>query len=386
MFPLDTLRTAYRATPLTTVVGISLLLISACGGSGEESPVDDAGQSQLHAPPAGTVTAPAPEPSPVPTPTPAPAPTPVPGPAPTPGLSPTPISPPAADFVPSGYKLVFAEEFGGSALDRGHWCTRYGWGGGDKPQVADAQCTWLDAGGLDFLNDEQQRYVDVNREGRSLHEVSGGTLRLVATRTRANDVDAPYESAMIRSKQAFRPDAKTSLYLTARMKLPDVRGSWPAFWLIADRKADGTSVWPPEIDIMEGALNEVEETSNMVHMGAKQQNFGGEGISGKPPILFATSEIDPAWTNFHSATSLRGRWVEFSLEWAQSSVCFFVDGRKVLCQRYQWIDNQKIAAQPASIIMSFSVGGGWAGRHGVDDAAFPIAFEVDHIRVYRKGG
>ena len=91
--------------------------------------------------------------------------------------------------------------------------------------------------------------------------MSGGTLRLVATRTRANDVDAPYESAMIRSKQAFRPDAKTSLYLTARMKLPDVRGSWPAFWLIADRKADGTSVWPPEIDIMEGAHSEAANDS-----------------------------------------------------------------------------------------------------------------------------
>ena len=260
-----------------------------------------------------------------------------------------------------------------------------GWPGGEKAQISDAQCVWLDPNGLDFLNDEQQRYVDVNRQGRALHEVSGGTLKLVATRTRVDDHDAPYESAMIRSKQTFRPDARNSLYLTARVKMPDVRGSWPAFWLIPDKLPDGASQWPPEIDIMEGALNEQEETNNMVHMGGKQQNFGGSGILGKPPILFATDEIDRTWTNFHHATSLRERWVEFGLEWTHTSVCFFVDGRKVLCQAYQWIDNNKAPAQPASIIMSLSVGGSWAGRCGVNDAAFPITYEIDHIRVYRKG-
>lgn len=367
MFPLDTLRTAYRATSLWAAVGISFLLLGACGGSGDASNTDEVGQGQLHTPGA------APSPG---------SPSPTPGPAP----APQPIAPPVGDHVPPGYKLVFAEEFSATTLDRGQWCTRYGWGGGDPPQVIDPPCVWLDASGLDFLNDEQQRYVDVNREGRALHEVSGGTLRLVATRTRTGDVDAPYESAMIRSKQTFRPDARTSLYVTARVKMPDVRGSWPAFWLIPDRKPDGSSQWPPEIDIMEGALNEVEETNRMVHIGAKQQNFGGHGIAGKPPILFASAEIDREWTNYHHPTSLRERWVEFGLEWTLGSACYFIDGRKVLCQAYQWIDNKRLVAQPASIILSFSIGGDWAGRYGVADAAFPIQFESDHIRVYRKGG
>ena len=130
----------------------------------------------------------------------------------------------------------------------------------------------------------------------------------------------------------------------------------------------------------------VEETANMVHIGSKLQNFGGQGIaSARPPITFAVPEIDREWTNYHAPTSLRERWVEFALEWGPDSVCFYVDALKILCQSYQWIDNARKPAQPASIIMSMSVGGAWAGRYGVDDAAFPTFFEIDHVRVYRRG-
>jgi hypothetical protein len=33
-------------------------------------------------------------------------------------------------------------------------------------------------GNLDFLNDEQQRYVDTNRNGQAMHVEAGGTLSL----------------------------------------------------------------------------------------------------------------------------------------------------------------------------------------------------------------
>lgn len=361
MPPLDTPRTAYRARSipagLLALCPLLFCLLAACGGSGAD-PAPVAPQED------GTPTA---------------------GDVPAPVAPPMPVAPPVADHAPPGYQRVFAEEFGAGSLDRRLWCTRFGWGGGAQPQVADPECIWRDPGGLDWLNDEQQRYVDFNRHGRVMHEVSGGVLRLLATRTRVHDAQAPYEAAMVRSKWTFRPDAKSSYYLTSRMKLPNVRGTWPAFWLIPDRRPDGSSQWPPEIDIMEGALNEVEETANMVHIGAKPQNFGGQGIAaGRPPITHAVNEIDREWTNFHASGSLRDRWVEFALEWMADSVCYYIDGRKVLCQRYQWLDNGRKLAQPASIIISFSIGGEWAGRHGIDDAAFPTAFEIDHVRAYRR--
>ena len=32
------------------------------------------------------------------------------------------------------------------------------------------------------------------------------------------------------------------------------------------------------------------------------------------------------------------------------------------------------------------IGGNWAGRYGVDNAAFPQALEIDYVRVYHKTG
>ena len=71
------------------------------------------------------------------------------------------MAPPAADHAPAGYQLVFADEFSTATLDRGQWCTRFGWDGGAKPQVVDQACVWRDPGGLDFLNDEFNRQLDL---------------------------------------------------------------------------------------------------------------------------------------------------------------------------------------------------------------------------------
>jgi hypothetical protein len=41
----------------------------------------------------------------------------------------------------------------------------------------------------------------------------------------------------------------------------------------------------------------------------------------------------------------------------------------------------------AHVILDLAIGGPkWAGRHGVDDAAFPQGLEIDYLRVYQKPG
>ncbi len=287
------------------------------------------------------------------------------------------------DYVPSGYQLFFSDEFNGSSLDRSRWCTRYPYGSGPIPQVMDGACTSNGQGTLDFLNDEQQRYVDFNTRGEPMHVVSGGALKLMATRTRA-DSWSPYEAGMLRSKETFRPDASHSYYVTTRLNLPAVRGSWLAFWLIPTVNANGKTSWPPEIDILEAGLNGVEDTENMIHMGAKRQNWGGWGPAGAAPVTFNSPDFEPVWGNYKSTSSLRNRWVEIGLEWTANSTCYFVDGKKVLCEEYRWVGNDGAVAPPAVLILNFAVGGHWAGRHGIDAAAFPTSMGVDHVRVYKK--
>ena len=300
------------------------------------------------------------------------------------GCTPPPVPPPEAseDFHPAGYQQVFADEFDGTELDRDTWCTRYIYGGG-ATAVTDPACSRNGDGTLDFLNDEQQRYVDTNRRGERMHVVAGGVLQLRATRTRTNDSWASYESAMIRSKELFRPTASRSYYLTARVRLPDVVGTWPAFWLNSDRRSNGSTTWPPEVDILEGAYNGRDDRADMLHQSVIIR--GAQTASGDHDYTFTAPEFDRQWNNYHADSSLRARWIEVGLEWTATGLCYFVDGYKTACENYRWVENGGAQAAPAHVLLNLAIGGGWAGRYGIDDAKFPTSYDIDHVRVYAKG-
>ncbi len=281
------------------------------------------------------------------------------------------------DHRPPGYELVFSDEFEGDQLNRRLWCTRYIYQGGSAPQVRDRDCQANNRGTLDRLNDERQRYVDINSEGRALHEVNGGILTLVATKTGAAG-ETPYQSAVIRSKQTFKPDARRSLYVTARVRLPKVRGTWPAFWINpGPDEVSGKLSWPPEIDIFDSPLNEKEDRENMLHVGAVPSSAPRELLESDP--LF-----NRKWRNYVTPYSLRERWMETAAEWTHDKVCFFVDGVRVMCEAYAWRHRDGREAPPGHVLLSFAIGGSWAGRHGIDDGSFPAGFSIDHVRVYEK--
>lgn len=281
---------------------------------------------------------------------------------------------PGSDFHPAGYRLVFAEEFEGNALDRGQWCTRYIYAGGPAVQTPDPACTPDGKGTLDFLNDEAQRYRDVDVKGKPLHEVGGGRLTLVATKSPELD---HYESAMIRSKRLFKPEPTKSLYLTARVRLPSIRGTWPAFWLNSDRDAQGKLAWPPEIDIFEAPVNDREDRVEMLKVGAATR--------GRPRnMYFMHADFSAKWRTYHAQRSLRDRWVESGLEWTNEGVCYFLDGIKLMCEEYRWVHVDGRQAPAAHILLNLAIGGEWAGRHGIDDARFPARFSIDHLRVYER--
>jgi beta-glucanase (GH16 family) len=288
----------------------------------------------------------------------------------------------AADFHPDGYRLVFADEFSGKELDRTLWCTRYIYGGGAKPQIVDPECQRKGDGTADVLNDEKQRYVDFNTKKEPMHVVSSGVLSLRATKT-GKSAKAPYEAAMVRSKRLFVPTSETSYYMTARVMLPNVRGTWPSFWLNSDRKPDGTTNWPPEIDIFEGALNEKEDTEYMVRVGAQIRGTT-QTRSGKREITFAAPELNRRWTTYKASRSLRDRWIEVAGEWSVDGICYYVDGYKVMCEKYEWMYKHGAPAAPAHLLLNLAIGGSWAGRHGIADDKFPTEYQIDHVRVYAK--
>ncbi len=297
-------------------------------------------------------------------------------PQPTPSEPAPQPSRPAAptDHHPAGYQLAYAEEFEGYALDRRQWCTRYVYAGGPPLQLNDFECTRDAKGTLDFLNDEQQRYRDMDATGKPLHEVRDGMLTLIATKSPG----APhYEAGMVRSKRLFKPDETKTLYITARVKLPSVRGTWPAFWLNSDRDERGNVAWPPEIDIFEAPLNGREDRDTMLKVGAATRGR-------EKKMVYMASSFSERWRNYNAPKSLRDKWIETGLEWTKDGVCYFLDGTKLMCEDYQWIHNDGRQAPPAHILLNLAIGGEWAGRHGIDDAKFPAKFSIDYVRVYER--
>lgn len=305
-----------------------------------------------------------------------------------------------ADHHLSGYRLISHDEFGGTALDRSLWCTRYQYDGGPALEVPDGKCLGEDPatgktlGTLDTLGgdgtaqgQESEVYRDVNADGAATHTEQDGYLALHATKTRADQPFLKYESAMIRSKREYQPTAGHPLYLTARVKQPDVLGTWPAFWL-AGGYGDGhiRPPWPPEIDILEGPYNDSGQYANVMHTAV--QSYGCEGPCPQGPFDYSYSApgFDTGFGDYHAASSLRSKWLEVGLEWYTDHACWYLDGTKLACQHYTWVANEggQKDTNPASVLLNLAVGGPWAGADGVDDAKFPAEYDIDHVRIYRR--
>lgn len=256
----------------------------------------------------------------------------------------------------AGWELVFSDEFNGHSLDRNKWATRY---------IYENET-------LDRFNDEKERYRDYQN-----HVLSDGVLSLVARRDEAG----VYESGMIRTHRTFYYG-----YYEARVFLPAGKGVWPAFWLVGDYDIDGKTWHPPEIDIFEYVINGVEDKDNMLHSAVADK-------SGNDAEAF--SYVDPSFRLKHKELyadgPLNAAWHTAGLVWAPDRVSFFWDGRHIYTRSYKWLRKDGLLGPPAQVVLNFAVGGGWAGRHGIDASVFPQAFKIDHVRICQftpgaKGG
>lgn len=234
-------------------------------------------------------------------------------------LATAPVPTASADPAPAiSGTLLFAEEFDTATLDRAKWN--------------------VEGSGF-WVNDEQQAYIDSSDTiaFASPEGAEGGALILRArfrpgfeTITKRK---TDFVSGRINTSDKF---AVTYGKVSARVRMADTVGAWPAFWML------GYGNWPDcgETDIME-YVGDKSWTSAAMH---------GPGYSGETPLVKKQ--------NFPAGTDATG-WHVYSVERTPDALVFSVDDREYY--RVTRADVEKYGPwrfdRPQYIILNLALGG-----------------------------
>jgi len=225
------------------------------------------------------------------------------------------------------YQLVWSDEFNGTGVNTGNWNIDNG-----NPGV----------------NNEKEYYQAANAT------VTGGNLVITARQQSVGG--QPYTSAKLQTAGKF---STTYGRIEARIKLPMVQGTWPAFWMLGSNI--NTVGWPTcgEIDIMEHV-----NTSNTI-LGTMHWN-GGSGH-----VQYGSS-INTTPGGFHV----------YAVEWDNSSIRWYVDNTLYVTGNIAGnINNTGAFHLPFYIILNLAMGGDLPGNT-IDNGSLPTTMLVDYVRVY----
>jgi beta-glucanase (GH16 family) len=244
-------------------------------------------------------------------------------------------------------QLVWSDEFQGSSVDfTNNWEAQIGDG------CAEGICGWG--------NNELQYYKAENAT------VSNGTLKITAKRERVQS--KAYTSARLRTKNMPNSGEWQHGRFEARIKLPFGAGLWPAFWMLPSNTNVG---WPlsGEIDIMESTGQASMIAMGHLHYGEEWPNnsWTGGSILSQPGM----------WSDgFHT----------YAMEWEPNEMRWYVDDIHYLTLTPDDLDNSSwwtFEDYEYHFLINVAVGGSLGGP--VDNSIFPVAMEVDYVRVYDNG-
>ena len=160
-----------------------------------------------------------------------------------------------------------------------------------------------------------------------------------------------------------------------RARIPVAKGAWPAIWTL------GRSMeWPSggEIDIMEYyPIKGVPHILANVAWGTDRRNHAKWNTRTKPYSYF--TEKDPDWASkFHV----------WRMDWDEEAIRLYLDDELLNETLLSHTINGSIGkgtnpfTKPQYILLNLALGGINGGP--IDDAALPMKYEIDYVRVYQK--
>jgi len=244
----------------------------------------------------------------------------------------------------TNWKLVWADEFEDKRINSNNWNFQE-----------------VEAG---KFNEEWQRYTD-SRENAFVQD---GNLVIEAKHNGETHGMNQYTSARLNTagKQSWKYGK-----FSAKIKLPEGEGIWPAFWMLGANidENGGDTPWPQcgEIDILElyGSKDDAAIEVN---------------------AHYADSTNSHAFMGAETYRLKQGKFSDdyhvFDLEWTKENLTWFVDGNQVASMA---IDQPYFSEFHKNffILLNIAVGGTFAGRPN-DTTEFPQKMYVDWIRVYQK--
>jgi len=260
------------------------------------------------------------------------------------------------------WKLVFHDEFDGTAIDTEKWYTYFPYDGnfGDQCQFCRTHST----------ENSQQIYRDENMV------VSNGTLKIVQKNETASwmGYTANYTSGAMNSIQEFRTYSKYEI----RCKIPSGEGFWPAFW-----------VWTPdyEIDIFEFGGQSPDEPHLSIHnsVNGTLYSLGFPGIDYSQNFHTYAVEYDPFFIRYYIDDVL----IHTMYRYSTSSGNDVIDYCNV--QPGIYLENPQYPSSPTPpvrVIANVAIANSGIDFFGLSapnaNTVFPNQMEIDYIRVYQR--
>lgn len=219
----------------------------------------------------------------------------------------------------TNWRLVWNDEFDGTALDTSKWSTVTNCG--------------------DRRNNEQQCYMadDVS--------VRNGVLTIKSERRSQGGFS--YTSGAVKTGSKFT-QAYGRFEFSARMPQGG-QGLWPTLWLYPPNQ------WPPEIDVFE-AVNDMQTVHMTYHWGT-ESNHQQDG---------SVTTVNNPSTSFHV----------YAVEWEPGAIRWYIDG--AIKKTYS---GSAVTGVPMQIYINTALGGDFPGSVS-PSTAFPQTMDVDYVRVY----
>jgi beta-glucanase (GH16 family) len=256
---------------------------------------------------------------------------------------------PAGTADPAQWKLVWSDEFDYTGLpDPKKWDYEEG-----------------------FVRNHEPQYYTRGRLENA--RVENGTLVIEARKERfKNPHFQPATTQPAKPQKEYADYTSASLItqnraswcygrMEIRAKLPQARGTWPAFWTVGINHK--TAGWPAcgEIDIMEYWARQPHTMTSTVHWRKDGKHVQDGG----------SLEVPGSLGEFHV----------YAMEWNAQRMDFFCDGRKYHTVPLAKLDDQGANAfrLPHYLLLNLALE---SGAKRIDDDAFPQQLIVDYVRVY----